>query len=60
MDVVRIQEPPEVKMYNFGSPRVGNQIFAEEFNRMVSESWRIVSRKDLVTTVPRLAGFSCF
>eukprot|EP00210_Caulerpa_lentillifera_P002079 g1994.t1 len=52
-----LRKPPKVKMYNFGSPRVGNQSFAENFNQLVSESWRIVSRKDLVTTIPRLAGY---
>ena len=44
-------------MYNFGSPRVGNRTFADAFNEAVRESWRIVCRKDLVTTVPRLSGY---
>lgn len=45
-------------MYNYGSPRVGNKIFAEAFNEMVPVSWRIANRKDLVVTVPKLMGYT--
>ncbi|CAD7700050.1 unnamed protein product [Ostreobium quekettii] len=48
---------PKVEMYNFGSPRVGNRAFADAYNAVVSESWRITSSRDAIPTVPRLAGY---
>jgi predicted lipase len=47
---------PRVAMYNFGSPRVGNRVFAAEFNARVPDAWRVVNRSDAVCTVPRLMG----
>ncbi|CAO2042936.1 unnamed protein product [Urochloa humidicola] len=46
-----------VTMYNFGSPRVGNRRFAEVYNAKVKDSWRIVSHRDIIPTVPRLMGY---
>lgn len=53
----RLTDRPQVKMYNFGSPRVGNKAFAHSYNHTVTESWRVVSEKDLIATIPRLAGY---
>lgn len=46
-------------MVNFGSPRVGNKAFAQEFNQLVPDAWRVVNRNDAVCTVPRLMGELC-
>ena len=46
-----------LKMYNFGSPRVGNGHFAKEFDKKVPDAWRIVNRNDAVATIPRLMGY---
>ena len=42
-----------VKMYNFGSPRVGNRRFAEIFDDLVPDAWRIVNMNDGVPGIPR-------
>jgi hypothetical protein len=47
---------PRLKMYNFGSPRVGNGEFAADFNRHVPDAWRVVNADDAVATIPRLMG----
>ncbi|KAL7145096.1 hypothetical protein ABFS83_07G056500 [Erythranthe nasuta] len=46
-----------VTMYNFGSPRVGNKIFAQVYNQKVKDSWRVVNHRDIIPTVPRLMGY---
>lgn len=46
-----------VTMYNFGSPRVGNKRFAEEYNKRVKDSWRVVNHRDIIPSVPRLMGY---
>lgn len=39
-------------MYNFAGPRVGNPIFAFKYNRLVTNSVRIVNQHDLVPQLP--------
>ncbi|XP_027367473.1 uncharacterized protein LOC113873520 isoform X2 [Abrus precatorius] len=46
-----------ISMYNFGSPRVGNKRFAEVYNEIVKDSWRVVNHRDIIPTVPRLMGY---
>ncbi|XP_058182100.1 uncharacterized protein LOC131300340 isoform X1 [Rhododendron vialii] len=46
-----------VSMYNFGSPRVGNNKFAEVYNEKVKDSWRVVNHRDIIPTIPRLMGY---
>ncbi|GMH18762.1 hypothetical protein Nepgr_020603 [Nepenthes gracilis] len=46
-----------VTMYNFGSPRVGNKLFAEVYNEKVKDSWRVMNHRDIIPTVPRLMGY---
>ncbi|KAM1543300.1 hypothetical protein EV1_012888 [Malus domestica] len=46
-----------VTMYNFGSPRVGNKVFAEIYNKKVKDSWRVVNHRDIIPTIPRLMGY---
>ena len=50
--------PKSLKMYNFGSPRVGNDAFCQKFdsmieNGMINEAYRIVNDQDVVTRTPR-------
>ncbi|XP_017219114.2 uncharacterized protein LOC108196368 isoform X1 [Daucus carota subsp. sativus] len=46
-----------VTMYNFGSPRVGNRNFADLYNQKVKDSWRLINRRDIIPTIPRLMGY---
>ncbi|GLC47364.1 hypothetical protein PLESTB_000166500 [Pleodorina starrii] len=41
-------------MYNFGSPRVGNKAFMEDFNALLPNAWRLTNKLDVVTSVPTL------
>jgi hypothetical protein len=50
-------DKPALKMYNYGSPRVGNKEFAEQFDAAVPDAWRIVNGNDVVCSVPRLLGY---
>jgi len=50
--------PKSLKMFNFGSPRVGNDAFCDKFDQMVEdgridEAYRIVNDQDVVTRFPR-------
>ena len=48
---------PVQGLYNFGSPRVGNDTFQTAFDRgFESQSFRFVNNNDVVTTIPP-AGF---
>jgi len=48
---------PEIQMWGFGSPRVGNIPFAEHYDELVFNTWRISNLNDIVTKVPSLLGF---
>jgi hypothetical protein len=53
--------PKSLKMYNFGSPRAGNQAFANKFQTFleqgyIDEAYRIVNSQDIITRVPRPTG----
>jgi len=49
--------PGTLRMYNFGSPRVGNDAFVERFESLlgngVDEVYRIVNGEDVVARLPR-------
>ena len=50
--------PKSLRMYNYGSPRVGNDEFAARFDALleddrVEQAYRIVNGDDIVTRVPR-------
>jgi len=49
--------PKSLKMYNFGSPRVGNDAFCRKFDSLVGngidEAYRIVNDQDAVARFPR-------
>lgn len=58
---LKISGPPRprsLRMYNFGSPRVGNQAFASMFDKLIDEgkicsAFRIVNGDDVVARMPR-------
>jgi Lipase (class 3) len=50
--------PKSLRMYNFGSPRVGNGVFAKQFDALLQDgrvdaAYRMVNGDDIVTRVPR-------
>jgi hypothetical protein len=57
--------PKTLKMYNFGSPRVGNEAFAAMFEQLqkdgfIDEAYRIVNGEDLVARHPRTMNALAF
>lgn len=49
---------PDLTLYTFGSPRVGDLAFATYFDKIVPDTYRIVHNKDLVPHIPqRFLGF---
>lgn len=49
---------PDLTLYTFGSPRVGDIKFASYFDKIVPDTFRIVNEKDLVPHIPqRFLGF---
>ncbi|MCC3420577.1 MAG: lipase family protein [Microcoleus sp. PH2017_29_MFU_D_A] len=42
----------QVQLYTYGSPRVGDPVFAREHNRVVPNSYRVVNLADAITLVP--------
>lgn len=55
------KEPPRPKtlrVYNFGSPRVGNHAFSKKFDELlqagkIDQAYRVVNGKDVVARMPR-------
>ena len=50
--------PKSLRLYNFGSPRVGDKLFSEHFDKLLQEkkidqAYRIVNNKDIVARMPR-------
>jgi len=54
LDLVSNTRYKDVTLYNFASPRTGDENFAKVFNRLVPNTYRIANRKDLVTETPPL------
>jgi len=53
--------PKSLKMYNFGSPRAGNQAFSKQFDEFLEKgyidvAYRIVNSQDIIARVPRPTG----
>jgi hypothetical protein len=49
---------PDLTLYTFGSPRVGDLQFATYFDKIVPDTYRIVHNQDLVPHIPqRFLGF---
>jgi len=52
-DIIDNNEPFNIEYYyNFGSPRVGNEAFVEDFNNKILNTYRVVHNNDVVTSVP--------
>lgn len=49
--------PPEIVVYLFGCPRVGNVAFAQLVSRCLSTCYRVQVDGDLVTMVPKFLGW---
>lgn len=50
--------PKDIRVYSFGSPRVGNEEFVEKFDQFVKdgilkEAYRVVNGEDMVARLPR-------
>lgn len=52
LDLAANTQYKDLTLYNFASPRTGNDRFAAVFNRYVPKAYRIANRMDLVTQVP--------
>ena len=39
----------DVKVYTWGTPRVGNHAFAREYNRRLPDTWQVINSDDAVT-----------
>lgn len=58
LDIAVMFGVKDIKVYTFGAPRVGNNVFEEFFASMVTESWRFTHGRDIVPSVPpQLLGF---
>lgn len=49
-----------VKLYNYGQPRVGDANYASFVNTKISEYYRTTHNKDIVPHVPPIEGFGYF
>jgi len=45
-----------VEVYDFGQPRVGNEMYADFVNTKINNHWRFVHNKDMVPHVPPMEG----
>jgi hypothetical protein len=52
LDLAANTQYRDVTLYTFASPRTGDERFAEVFNRLVPNTYRIANRKDVVTQAP--------
>lgn len=43
---------PDVRVVSFGSPRVGNYVFAKWFEEEIGPHWRFTHNRDIVPSVP--------
>ena len=51
--IIDNNEPLNIEyFYIFGSPRVGNEEFVEDFNNKIPNAYRVVHNNDIVTSVP--------
>ncbi|KIY94593.1 hypothetical protein MNEG_13371 [Monoraphidium neglectum] len=58
LDIRARHDPPDLRVLTFGSPRVGNSVFADFFEQHVAESWRFTHGRDIVPSLPpTIMGF---
>lgn len=48
---------PDVTVYTYGQPRMGNRTFQRIYNRAVPRSFRIVNESDVVVTMSMFGGY---
>ena len=53
MELVK-EDIPEVQVYNFGQPRIGDTTYANYVNKKMSNYWRFTHNKDIVPHVPTI------
>ncbi|PNH10811.1 hypothetical protein TSOC_002413 [Tetrabaena socialis] len=49
--------PSHAQQAIYGAPRVGNEPFVEEYDRLVRNTWRVINTDDIVPSVPSLLGY---
>jgi triacylglycerol lipase len=50
---VLVEDKPVGGLYTFGSPRVGDRLFAQNFNNQFkNQSFRVVNNRDIVPRLP--------
>jgi hypothetical protein len=57
-EAVEPPRPKSLRLYNFGSPRVGNDVFRKNFdslleNGKIDQAYRVVNGEDIVARLPR-------
>lgn len=52
LDMRQIYKDKIIKCITFGSPRVGNNYFTNEYNKNINESFRIINKNDLIQYLP--------
>ncbi|EYC23663.1 hypothetical protein Y032_0015g2771 [Ancylostoma ceylanicum] len=50
----------EILVYTFGAPRVGDTIFAANFNKIIPNCYRVVFRQDIVPHLPPCTKMSTY
>lgn len=53
-DITKAFPGATVRVYTFGSPRVGNHAFAKDYDATVPDSWAIINDQDVVTRGAKL------
>lgn len=54
----RIVPPKQIVLYNFGSPRIGDKLFAFYHDGLVPSSFRVVHYEDIIVHFPTMTYFS--
>jgi len=58
LDLRAAFDPEDLRVFTFGSPRVGNSVFSEFFDQRVAQSWRFTHNRDAVPSLPpTIMGF---
>lgn len=52
LDLKLNQGAHDVRLYTYGSPRVGNSVFADWFESQIKVHWRFTHNRDIVPSVP--------
>ncbi|GFR45786.1 hypothetical protein Agub_g7240, partial [Astrephomene gubernaculifera] len=52
-DLKKSDPARDITCYTFGAPRVGNDHFASEYDRLIPNTFRVTNKYDIVVSVPR-------